>query len=526
VENELTARGLLATVLTGRVSPRACMIADMQIKTIPMLKPGESGYESRVALRAGYALKNKNKMNKMARTRIWLDDLTKIFALLYACVAKHTMTLAEEMRKLCNMSERDVDWVGSMDGAQAYTIVRNYLFICERSEADKLYYKTALDVQEKFHLPDGCSSSAYDKKAYAFINHISPHLAQPFSTPDAAFFLIKMMPKNIHQPGRALREELKKSGDIMDLQVVLAECKAIVHDYESSSATGAHASINPSDFPGIACESLRVNPLQPMAAAAAGTTRPSPARSNGAPTAASTARIWLKGGPSRASLTLARRETSRPASGSTRPGSTPSSRAATTTRASSASRPASSSRRPMRTSSASRSTPPARGAAEAEARAAAGAAAVAVEAAEAVAEAASTQPSRTTSPRPGRRNSSISPRRPVSWGSTWMASQSSTCSPPRRPSASTPRRTPSRTVRPSAATTTDQPSPAQTGTAAHAWLLFGQVPSAPHRSAASPGSGCQSDRARSVPPYILSDPAHGSQPSRDSFSPSRPNLLG
>jgi len=64
------------------------------------------------------------------------------------------------------------------------------------------------------------------------------------------------MPKNVQQPGCALREELKKSGDIMDLQVVLAECKAIVHDYESSSAAGAHASINPSDFPGIACESL------------------------------------------------------------------------------------------------------------------------------------------------------------------------------------------------------------------------------------------------------------------------------
>jgi len=136
VENELTARGLLATVLMGRVSLRARMIADMQMKTIPMLKPGESGYESRVALRAGYALKNKT--NKMARIRIWLDDLTKIFALLYACVAKCNMTLAEEIRKLCNMSERDVDWVGSMDGAQAYTIVRNYLFVCERSEADKL----------------------------------------------------------------------------------------------------------------------------------------------------------------------------------------------------------------------------------------------------------------------------------------------------------------------------------------------------------------------------------------------------
>jgi len=119
VENELTARGLLATALTGRVSPRAHMIADTQMRTIPMLKPGESGYESRVALRAGYALKNKT--NKMQRHRIWLDDLTKIYALLYACVAKYNMTLAEYMREMCDMLKRTPDeghcWIGSMDGA-------------------------------------------------------------------------------------------------------------------------------------------------------------------------------------------------------------------------------------------------------------------------------------------------------------------------------------------------------------------------------------------------------------------------
>jgi len=41
----------------------------MQMRTILMLKPGESGYyKSRVALRAGYVLKNKT--NKMQRHRI------------------------------------------------------------------------------------------------------------------------------------------------------------------------------------------------------------------------------------------------------------------------------------------------------------------------------------------------------------------------------------------------------------------------------------------------------------------------
>jgi len=88
------------------------------------------------------------------------------------------------MRKRCDISKRTPDkdccWIGSMDGAQAYTIVWNHLFVRERTEADKLYYKMALDVQEKFHLPDGCSSSMYDKKAYALIHYIAPHLAQSY----------------------------------------------------------------------------------------------------------------------------------------------------------------------------------------------------------------------------------------------------------------------------------------------------------------------------------------------------------
>ena len=153
-ENELTARGLLATALMGRVSPRARMIADMQMRTIPMLKPGEFGYESRVALRAHHTLKNRT--NKMARTRIWLDDLTKIFALLYACVAKYNMTLAEDMREMCDMSKRTPDeghcLIGSMDGAQAYTIVRNHLFA---PDGDKAYDPAALGVQEEHHACPG-----------------------------------------------------------------------------------------------------------------------------------------------------------------------------------------------------------------------------------------------------------------------------------------------------------------------------------------------------------------------------------
>ena len=193
------------------MSSRGQMINDMPMELIPSLALGEAGYESRVALRAQHIIKNQS--NKMQRCRIWLDDLTKIYSLLYACVVEANMTLAGELLDNCDMSERPPIaggqcLVGSMDGHQAYQIVLNSLFECERTEADKLYYKTALEVQEKYHLPDHCAFTMYDKKAYAFINYIKPHLAQAYSTADAAFFLIAMMPKVLKQSGRALRERL------------------------------------------------------------------------------------------------------------------------------------------------------------------------------------------------------------------------------------------------------------------------------------------------------------------------------
>ena len=85
--------------------------------------------------------------------------------MLYACVAKYNMTLAEDMREMCDMSKRTPDkghcWIGSMDGAQAYTIVRNHLFA---PEADKAYDPAALGVQEKHHACPGEGSDGGSAK--------------------------------------------------------------------------------------------------------------------------------------------------------------------------------------------------------------------------------------------------------------------------------------------------------------------------------------------------------------------------
>jgi len=75
------------------------------------------------------------------------------------------MTLAEDMREMCDMSKRTPDkghcWIGSMDGAQAYTIVRNHLFA---PEADKAYDPAALGVQEKHHACPGEGSDGGSAK--------------------------------------------------------------------------------------------------------------------------------------------------------------------------------------------------------------------------------------------------------------------------------------------------------------------------------------------------------------------------
>jgi hypothetical protein len=121
VDNLMAGQGLLATAKTGTVSSRGQMINDMPMHMIPSLEIGEAGYESRVALRAQHII--KNQANKMQRCRIWLDDLTKIYSLLYACVVEVNMTLAGELLSNCDMSERP-PIVGASAWSAAWTGIK------------------------------------------------------------------------------------------------------------------------------------------------------------------------------------------------------------------------------------------------------------------------------------------------------------------------------------------------------------------------------------------------------------------
>ena len=150
MDNALAAIGLLATAKKGRAPARAETLIDMDMDEIPELAPGAASYEyeSRRALRAQQ--KVKNAQNDKQRCRIYCEDATKIYAMLYKSVEVAYKTLAAEMRRRCNMAtqeEREAraghSWEGYWDGHMAYRLVSRGLFDCERSEADKALYLAA-----------------------------------------------------------------------------------------------------------------------------------------------------------------------------------------------------------------------------------------------------------------------------------------------------------------------------------------------------------------------------------------------
>ena len=64
----------------------------------------------------------------------------------------------------------------------------------ERTEFDKDFYDTALKYQKGHRLPNGSSMLEYQRRAFAFVQHIMPNLAQKFEPEDASEYMLKLMP--------------------------------------------------------------------------------------------------------------------------------------------------------------------------------------------------------------------------------------------------------------------------------------------------------------------------------------------
>ena len=120
VDNALAAKGLLATAKTGTVPTKAETLINIDMDEIPEL-----------AVRG--------------LTRIWCEDATEIYTMLYQSVEDANKTLAAELRRHCDMATQSTCtalaghcWEGYWDGHKAYRLLSRHLFNCERTEADKV----------------------------------------------------------------------------------------------------------------------------------------------------------------------------------------------------------------------------------------------------------------------------------------------------------------------------------------------------------------------------------------------------
>ena len=109
------------------------------------------------------------------------------------------------------------------------------LFQDERSQADVDFYDTAKTLQKKSQLSDGCRSSEFMAKAYAWIYKIRPHLAQQYSDSDAAEYIVQLMPKRLGSDARRIREDMRRAGTLGNLMSLARELEKIV--YADQNAT-------------------------------------------------------------------------------------------------------------------------------------------------------------------------------------------------------------------------------------------------------------------------------------------------
>ena len=86
---------------------------------------------------------------------------------------------------------------GYYDGTRAWALAINRLSGQQRTKVDRDFYRTAERLQTENKLADGCRAEEFVKKALAFIVHISPNLAQPYSKEESAEYIVDLMPKRL-----------------------------------------------------------------------------------------------------------------------------------------------------------------------------------------------------------------------------------------------------------------------------------------------------------------------------------------
>ena len=199
----------------------------------------------------------KNKQKLLEQHAVVLDDVTKLFWLLYASCEKNQPGLQEELLKTCtikNPAQWKCDVAGRYDGVQAMKMVMS-VHLKARSKPDYLYYEKALRLTERNKLSNGCTANEFEKRTLKLRTMIYPNLERQFSVEGISQQLIDTMPPNLKDEGKRIKRELQASGEYLDHETVVRHCLKAVSEETTSGAKSGFVLVSEEDLEGLDIES-------------------------------------------------------------------------------------------------------------------------------------------------------------------------------------------------------------------------------------------------------------------------------
>ena len=221
---QMSAKDYGVVAETG-IPPALAEIIDDDLDDYPMLAITHRDYERRKGERNRIA--KANHKNAMLRQRLTLSCWNELFAGLHLCCKANAPLLMQVLYDACDLTS--AGYVGGyFDGPRAWRIIKARISSADdtRSKHDKNYYRACLNAQLANRLPGGAPAAEFTRRAMAYVLYIMPNLAQKYTLPDAADYILDLMPKTLHEAGRRVKAECKAAGNLHDLQNLITLCDA------------------------------------------------------------------------------------------------------------------------------------------------------------------------------------------------------------------------------------------------------------------------------------------------------------
>ena len=235
VQSALSGLGLLS-VAQGMDPDDVAKYPIVNLSEIPALPRDDPGHHRRHEARVKQ--KTQNISYRKLRYALVMKGRTPVYTAFYKSAKTNAPVFARELREACDYSRAGVAG-GYFDGVTAYRMVYDRLFGADRTKQDKYFYDVAKRLQQQAKLSDGCRSTEFMTKAYAWIYKIRPCLAQPFTDEDAAEYITELMPKRLAADARRIEDKVKAEGRLTDLLYYARQLAHVLYLDQSHSAQSA-----------------------------------------------------------------------------------------------------------------------------------------------------------------------------------------------------------------------------------------------------------------------------------------------